>query len=947
MATIDNCGGTITLNDLSHTSYAPDSLMVRIYPIPQHGPITRTGSDFRIRYQSYSAEPLDLRPAENMGFRDDLPGDGKGGWTDQGGANDLSAMNPGRKKLGNVEFDIVDPEENRGKSCIVLRGKARPSFPLRKEVTFAKASSGNYLYLLHATAWDAPAGTRIGTVVCRFEDGATQTIPVVSKEDVANFWKPQPLARASVGWRGDNDVAAIGLYVTRFKLDGKRLKSIAFESAGESVWMIVAASLSEFEIDPKQGEKVVIGPGPDWTPVTGDARRILPGSILDFSDRLDAPAGKYGFARNRNGAIVFERRPGVPVRFYGVNLCFSANYMEKKQTDRLVDECAAIGYNLIRLHHFDRDTCDRSDGTSTRIRPEILDRMDYLAAACKKRGIYLTLDLYIKRRLYKGELPEFPGKSVDAQDFKGMVHVSGNAMRNWETYAANLLNHVNPYTGIAWKAEPAVVDLDLINEDAVAWTSLVSGVKPLFEVRFEAFLKRTGARPSFLERSRYWKQFLLELYPPDYARMHDFLRSIGVRQMITDQNHSCDILTMLLREPYDLVENHFYWAHPAFLDNGWRLPALIENQCSISKGAGGLNQMFQTRQFGKPFMITEWNYAAPNPCNAEGAFLTAAYASLQDWSALCRFAYSHDARKFASEKAPLEFFDLANDPLRLLSERAGYCFFLREDIASSKMAIPVLLNRKYFESPDAVEECGLVPQQTGLVARTGNVIFSPGEPVRLPAGTKALIAVDRAGETEGRKLGLPTVRSTSFRTALGELEKNGVLPKGSTDVQAGKFVSTTGELTPWKKGNSFLAVSPRSEGFLLEAGRSLKGKFASVANRRIFCGILVASRDDRPLAESGRILILHLTSTKCTGMTFSGPEMRVMEKWGTLPLLIRNGEAKITLNRDFSGWKLYAVGFNGKRLYEVPFLVRNRETTFTAKTTGNGGAVAVYELSRK
>ena len=65
-----------------------------------------------------------------------------------------------------------------------------------------------------------------------------------------------------------------------------------------------------------------------------------------------------------------KKRPGTPARFYGANVCFSANYMDHALSDRLADEFAAIGYNLIRLHHFDRDTCDRSGGTSTRMKAE-------------------------------------------------------------------------------------------------------------------------------------------------------------------------------------------------------------------------------------------------------------------------------------------------------------------------------------------------------------------------------------------------------------------------------------------------------------------------------------------------------------------------------------------------------------------------------------------------
>lgn len=930
-----------TLHDLSHTSYAPDSLNLRLNPVPQNGMIRQTGFAFQFRRRAFDAETLDLRSAMNMGFRDEQPNDRKGGWTDQGGTNDLSAMTPGKKICANVPFQVVDPETNRGKSCIVLRGADRLYFPVRAEKTFETPVKGTYLYVLHALAW--PKEGKIGEIRCSFDDGSGQTIPVIGGEDVGNFWKPYPLSRGSVGWHGQNDLSAVGLYVTRFRLERSGVKKIVFESAGKSVWMIVGASLSDFEIRPKQDEKVVMKASSEWIPMKGK-RRIRKGSILDFSFQLDAPAGKYGFARNRGGQIVFEKRPDQPVRFYGANVCFSANYMDHELSDRLAEEFQTIGYNLIRLHHFDRDTVDRSDGKSTRMKAEFKDRMDYLIAACRKRGIYVTLDLFISRNLEKDEIREFPGEKVDRTRFKGLVFVSDDAMRNWQEYAKNLLTAVNPYTGLAWKDDPAIISLDLINENAIFWTSQVNGTKALYETKFNAWLKSRGIQPTFLERRRFRTLFLQEVYPAGYAKMRDFLRSIGVRQMLADQNHNSNIITMLLREPYDLVENHFYWAHPVFL-KGWGLPALVVNDSSISKGAGALNTMFQTRAFGKPFLITEWDYTNTNPYNVEGAFLTGAYASLQDWSALCRFAYSHDASLFRKEESRQEFFDIANDPVRLLSERAGNLFFLRGDIRPSDLAVPLLLNWRHFESPDSSDECGIVPQRMGLVAKTGNVIFSPGERPALPAGTVAAISTDAAGENVA--LNVPVVASTDHLHAFETLEKAGAIPKKSFEPSTGTFVSSTGELTLTMKKNQFRALSSRSEGFLLEGGQVLTGRFAEVRNLRTFCGILVASYDKVPLTKSERYLILHLTETKSSGMTFRNPEMRIWETSGGLPLLLRRGEAEITLKRDCSGFRLYAVDFDGSRKNEIPFTVRNGCTVFRVDSAGKQGAVAAYELVRE
>ena len=114
-----------------------------------------------------------------------------------------------------------------------------------------------------------------------------------------------------------------------------------------------------------------------------------------------------------------------------------------------------------------------------------------------------------------------------------------------------------------------------------------------------------------------------------------------------------------------------------------------------------------------------------------------------------------------------------------------------------------------------------------------------------------------------------------------------------------------------------------------------------------FSAILVAAVDDRPLAGSDRILILHLTDVKNTGMKFAGQDMSVLQSWGTLPQLMRRGEAEITLAAR-PGMKLYACGFDGSRKFEVPTEpAGNGKIRFTAKNVTDQGAIVAYELVRE
>ena len=67
----------------------------------------------------------------------------------------------------------------------------------------------------------------------------------------------------------------------------------------------------------------------DWAPFTQNPW-IEPGSALDFSPMrgTEAPAGCRGRVVAVGNHFEFEGLPGVPQRFYGINLCFGANYPE-------------------------------------------------------------------------------------------------------------------------------------------------------------------------------------------------------------------------------------------------------------------------------------------------------------------------------------------------------------------------------------------------------------------------------------------------------------------------------------------------------------------------------------------------------------------------------------------------------------------------------------------
>jgi hypothetical protein len=153
-------------------------------------------------------------------------------------------------------------------------------------------------------------------------------------------------------------------------------------------------------------EPITLRAGGDWVPLDWKLD-IAPGSALDFSflatanaggggtgaanrrqpggNSAPVPAGTYGRVIVRpDGHFGFEKSPvNRPARFYGVNLCFSANYLDKPLADRLADRLLRTGYNTVRIHHFEGELIDPNAPNSYTLRPDSLDKLDYLIAALK------------------------------------------------------------------------------------------------------------------------------------------------------------------------------------------------------------------------------------------------------------------------------------------------------------------------------------------------------------------------------------------------------------------------------------------------------------------------------------------------------------------------------------------------------------------------------------
>ena len=208
-------------------------------------------------------------------------------------------------------------------------------------------------------------------------------------------------------------------------------------------------------ITPKQGWFNFTTPFPDTINNTTHIGKFI----------LQAPAGIHGRVMvQSDGHLYFAN--GNRAKFFGTNFCFSATYPSQSTSINVASHIAKQGFNLVRFHHIDAAlTSAPGSNTTRRLNHEVLDKFDYLFSQLKQKGIYSAIDLYSIRFFKSGDgipLYDSLNRSMDVVKRVYMFYEPAYAL--FRDYPDSLLNHTNPYTGIAYKNEPALVFINPMNE---------------------------------------------------------------------------------------------------------------------------------------------------------------------------------------------------------------------------------------------------------------------------------------------------------------------------------------------------------------------------------------------------------------------------------------------------------------------------------------------------
>lgn len=609
---------------------------------------------------------------------------------------------------------------------------------------------------------------------------------------------------------------------------------------------------------------IVVNEGTDWVQLP-QSMSVLTGSALDWSNPWPAAAGSKGWLGvNGSGKFVFQNAPNTPVRFYGANLAHYACFPTHSEAVQLADNLARMGYNTVRLHHIDYILTDPTTANSTTIDPDRLDKINYLIAQLKQRGMYVSIDLNSLRSPRPNEVIS---GGIGVQDYRALLLVSNAARANWLTYSSNLLNSNNPYTGLKWKDDPAIAWICLVNENTPLWmTGVRSDIKSMLDTAVGGFWNPGGDQGS---------RDAVNLGKQTADWMATQMRGIGVKALMTNMNAGFERALSIGRQNLDYVDNHMYFAHPS---SGFGLP-VVQNSLSPLRKIEENGWFAASRIKGKPFTVTEFDAVAPNQFRAEFGVMAGAMGVVQQWDGMWRFQWADNMGR-ALQVQQMGLFSLTGDPLNMATERAIVAMFLRGDLTNGDQAYSIS-NPLTTANANVIREASIVLQ---------SILCKPMAQV------------------------LSTVSMTNDNCTF---DGNSVTPDGAVATnynnQTMKVKTTC--------SNSVIG----SMGQTVTTGM-LQAKFTKSR-----ATVYLTSVDRKPLPQSRRMLLAHLTDVQNTGATFSGQERDTLTDWGHLPHLAKDGSAEISISvTDPTIMRVYRLDLQGRRTSQVSITKGAGKISFTA-----------------
>ncbi len=655
---------------------------------------------------------------------------------------------------------------------------------------------------------------------------------------------------------------------------------------------------------------------------------------LGMSDWLPKPAGKAGRPEIVDDKLIYD---GKPLKLWGLNNSYSACAPDKELADKRAAWYAKMGVNTVRLHKY-------ADGSGwagiltgdsfVEFDPEGLDRMDYFIAKLKEHGIYVKLSPTFGVKIYNNDFDRVPY----ATEFTGGQKKNKTRMPYGAVYfgkeiqdlqieqTTKILKHKNPYTGLTYAEDPAIVTVELFNEDSVLWNlaGYVFPKSPTLRDRmakaFSKMLKeKYGSEAAWKaawgeqainnfekegfvnesieagtvvpfgnpwmyndsqqegSRNAHLKQRMLDTMLFLYKQQDDFyqrfktaLRDAGYDGPVVASNWQAGSNISHYYNLYSdaqigIVDRHNYFGGA----KRGRMKGDFSNGSMLANPGGAFLSSGMQQVADRPFMLSEWIHVQPNEWGVEGPVLIGAYGmGLNGWDVSYMFqnrdtgGYSNQLLQHAWDVTLPKVIGMFPSVARAI---------YRNDIKESTVTAPRYVN---FE---ALEKGKLGFTDTVEQGFDDKLLTSDKVPAEALAAARCVIEF-----------------TDSYRDTpafnLDEYKKDGAI------------VSSTGQLM-WQGGDSSLSGyvtidTPGSQALIgFAEGKTFELGQCNIQLDSHYGAIyLTAQNMDKTIADDTNVLLTAMARCRNTGMDF-GPENNTVVKKGKAPIIMEPVKATITLKR--------------------------------------------------
>jgi hypothetical protein len=628
---------------------------------------------------------------------------------------------------------------------------------------------------------------------------------------------------------------------------------------------------------------------------------------LRFLNREDRPAGRRGFVKADGDRLVFA--DGTPARFWAAALVAGALFSTPRATIApQARRMAQLGYNLIRVHHHDAgwlnpNIFSKAHNDTRHLDPKSLDALDWWIKCLKDEGIYIWLDLRASRRLKPEDRFTLGRDEImkHGGEFEGYHYFNPELDQLMVEFQHAFLNHVNRYTGLAYKDDPAVVFVLVTNEDDLTGRfgtrALPDKQNPehnaIFNRLYQAFAREHQLPPNRVFQT--WlpgpsKLFLNEKEHQFNESMIADLRALGVKAPIATTNYyfgTGGLYQLPALADGDVIDVHSYGLCEALSTN----PRYVANYVTFMSAA---------QVHGKPMTISEWNVlndgktpvAIPQIDRFTAPMHVASVAALQGWDMVMLYCYS---QAVLQPPGAQDSWGTSYDPALTGVMPAAALAYRQGHISPARTSYCLAL------SPDAFFN-RVVNADTSATIRT------------LSEQSKLTIGLPATKELPWLKPSRPS----QDVTVVSDPDHD-YIPPGQSFVQ-----SDTGELTrDWESGIHTID-SPRTQsvsGWI--GGKTLEthdATFRFTTNKAV---VILSSVDNQPLATSRFILISAMAR-----VVAAGPQRR-------LPFLSEPVTGTIALKTKTDGLQLLALGRDGG-VVSRSTPSRNGDTLTIALPAGRG-----------